>query len=275
MAAVDAVVSVPGAGPEDPILPSPFRWDGPHVGITLGAGQVLFTTRRGGTSRPPWDSLNLGSQVGDDSSDVEANRERVAAYAGIKWQHVRHGRQVHGAAVQRHHGPKAARAQSASSVAGIYANGQIDADGQVVAGAGPAALVLVADCLPVVVVSRDAVAALHAGWRGLAAGILGEGVRALRESDGDTPLQAALGPCARSCCYEVGEEVHKHFDGYGARRGTRHLDLAYIARQQLKGHGVEVIADCDLCTMCHPALFFSHRRDAGRTGRQGALAWLA
>jgi polyphenol oxidase len=131
-------------------------------------------------------------------------------------------------------------------------------------------VVFVADCLPVMLVAEGAVAALHGGWRGLAAGIVDEGVRALREVGGTGPITAALGPSARGCCYEVGEEVHAHFPG--ARVGERNLDLARVAREQLAAAGVETVHDTGLCTMCSdPGLFFSHRRDGGVTGRQGGV----
>jgi YfiH family protein len=144
-------------------------------------------------------------------------------------------------------------------------------DGQATALEDAAAVVFTADCLPVLLATRGAVAALHCGWRPLAGGIVDEGVAALREVGGIGPVVAALGPAARGCCYEVGEEVHAHFAGYDARRG-QNLDLAAVARSQLEAHGIEVL-DTGLCTMCAPAgLLFSHRRDRGVTGRQsGAI----
>jgi copper oxidase (laccase) domain-containing protein len=115
---------------------------------------------------------------------------------------------------------------------------------------------------------------LHGGWRGLAAGIVDEGLRALRDVGATGPIEAALGPSARGCCYEVGEEVHEAFAAYDARRGERNLALAAVAAVQLRAAGVDAVHDTGLCTMCTPAdLFFSHRRDAGRTGRQGGVAW--
>ena len=117
---------------------------------------------------------------------------------------------------------------------------------------------------------------LHGGWRGLAGGILAEGVRALREVGGAGPVTAALGPAARGCCYEVGEEVHAAFAAYDARRGERGLALEAVARAQLEAAGVAAVHDTGLCTMCaDPALFFSHRRDGGVTGRQAGVAWRA
>jgi copper oxidase (laccase) domain-containing protein len=125
----------------------------------------------------------------------------------------------------------------------------------------------------VLLASGGAVAALHAGWRGLAAGVIGEGVAALRELGATGPLHALIGPGARGCCYEVGAEVHAEFERYGARVGPRNLDLAAVARAKLAEAGADAVADAGMCTMCEPDLFFSHRRDAGVTGRQAGLVW--
>jgi hypothetical protein len=114
---------------------------------------------------------------------------------------------------------------------------------------------------------------VHAGWRGLADGVIGNGVAAVRELAGDRELRAAIGPGAGPCCYEVGEDIHARFAGR-ARNG-RNLDLKSLGREQLTRAGVEVVHDVGLCTICSdPSLFFSHRRDRGVTGRQGAVAWL-
>jgi polyphenol oxidase len=143
--------------------------------------------------------------------------------------------------------------------------------------------VLVADCLPIALTAAGrsnghaAVAMLHAGWRGLAAGIVAEGVRALRELGADGAVQAAIGPGAGGCCYEVGDEVHEAFAEHGHHvRNGRKLDLKAIARDQLERAGVETVHDVQLCTICsNEALFFSHRRDRGVTGRQAGIAWLS
>jgi hypothetical protein len=106
--------------------------------------------------------------------------------------------------------------------------------------------------------------------------VIAAAVDAIRELTGPGPAAAAIGPGAGACCYEVGEEVHEQFAGYGqdARRG-RNLDLKVIARRQLELAGVPSVYDAELCTICSPeSLFFSHRRDRGVTGRQAGLAWL-
>jgi YfiH family protein len=130
---------------------------------------------------------------------------------------------------------------------------------------------MVADCLPVAIAGPGGVAMLHAGWRGLAGGILAQGAAAL----GDGHKAAAIGPGIGVCCFEVGDEVREAFaDHHVAQRG-RHQDLKAIARRQLRAAGVEQVEDCDLCTACEAELFFSHRRDRGVTGRQAGIAWLS
>ncbi len=243
---------------------APFAAQGDHIAADLPGGGVLFSTRRGGVSSGPFASLNLGRLTDDTDSNVDANRERLAAVVGRPRERFLYGRQVHGASVRRATEPPGPARPAAEE------------DGQATALDDVAALVFVADCLPVMLVAEGAVAALHGGWRGLAGGIVGEGVAALRELGASGPIAAALGPAARGCCYEVGEEVHAHFDGYGARVGERNLDLATVARAQLEAAGAAEVHDVGLCTMCaDPELFFSHRRDDGVTGRQAGVVWRA
>lgn len=146
------------------------------------------------------------------------------------------------------------------------------ADGHAIAARGLAAMVLAADCLPVVLGARGAVAALHAGWRGLAAGVLEEGLRALREVGGQGDAMAVVGPCAGACCYEVGEEVHAAFAG--AHRDGRLIDLRSIAKERLQEAGVAQVLDVEACTICDER-YFSYRREGPDAGRQAALAWIA
>jgi YfiH family protein len=182
---------------------------------------------------------------------------------GVLRERFLYGRQVHAATVRRAAEPPGPGRPAAEE------------DGQATALPDAAALVFVADCLPVLLAAEGAVAALHGGWRGLAGGILPEGVRALRELGADGPVVAAIGPGAGGCCYEVGEEVHAAFPDHDARVGERNLDLKAIARAQLEAEGVEV-RDTGLCTMCDDGeLFFSHRRDGGVTGRQAGVVWRA
>jgi YfiH family protein len=244
-----------------PALRAPFRWEGEHIGADLPGARALFTTRRGGVSSGPYASLNLGRMTDDDPACVDENRGRLAAATGCERARVVYGRQVHGATVRRATeppGPDRAVAEE---------------DGQATTLAGHPALVFTADCLPVLLAAGDAVAAVHAGWRGLAAGILAEGIAALRELGAAGPVHALVGPGARGCCYEVGDEVHATFAHHDARVGERNLDLGKVARAELAAAGAVAIEDVGLCTMCQPALLFSHRRDGGVTGRQAGVVW--
>jgi polyphenol oxidase len=244
-------------------LPEPFRLEGEHVAIDLRGARVVFTTRRGGLSQGPYASLNLGRFTDDDQRAVERNRESLQRALGVRFAY---GRQVHGTRVMTVDEPP-------------LENGSVpaEADGQATARRGLAPMVLTADCLPIAIAGDGAVAMVHAGWRGLAGGVVGEGVAALRSLGAAGGLEAAIGPGAGACCYEVGEEVHAAFASRGeiARRG-RNLDLKAIAREELRGAGVDAVHDAGVCTICaDPDLFFSHRRDRGITGRQAGIAWLS
>src|SRR3954452_21304202 len=214
----------------------------------------MFSSRHGGVSGGPYDSLNLGLLTDDAPENVAENRRRLGEAVGHPWPRVGYACQVHGATVRR--------ATAPPSAAPTYTN----EDGQATALTDASAIVFVADCLPVLLAAEGAVAALHCGWRPLAGGIIDEGIRALREVGASGPITAAIGPGARGCCYEVGPEVHAHFERYDARR-QNNLDLAAVAREALRDH--EVI-DVELCTICD-ARFFSHRRDQGVTGRQAGV----
>jgi purine-nucleoside/S-methyl-5'-thioadenosine phosphorylase / adenosine deaminase len=251
-------------------LPEPFYARGEHLAIDLPGAHALFTTRRGGFSEGPYTSLNLGRLTDDRPEAVQRNRAKVHDEVGVPPALIR---QVHGTTVRR--------------IAALPVKGMMplpdeglelpEADGQATPLRGVAPMVMTADCLPIALAGKGAVAMLHAGWRGLAAGILAEGVRAVRELGAEGPLEAAIGPGAGGCCYEVGEEVHREFAGHDgrARRGGN-LDLKAIARDQLEAAGVQEVHDIGLCTICSDqSLFFSHRRDRGITGRQAGLAWLS
>jgi polyphenol oxidase len=243
-----------------PRLPDPFRWDGDHIAAELPGARALFSTRRGGVSSGPFASLNIGRKTADDGANVDANRDRLAASVGLPRDRFLYGIQVHGTRVRR-----------ATELLGPD-RPAVEEDGQATALRDTAALVFTADCLPVLLASEQAVAALHCGWRGLAGGIVAEGVAALRELGADGPIAAAVGPGARGCCYEVSEDVHARFGG--GRVGARNLDLAAIAGEQLRAAGVTEVHDVGLCTICAgDELFFSHRRDDGVTGRQAGVVW--
>jgi YfiH family protein len=230
-----------------------IRWHAP------GPYTVAFSTRVGGTSEAPFDTLNLGRLTGDDPQRVAENRRRLCVEAGTEAEHLRFGRQVHGAQVRR-------------------ANGQgKPGDGLWSATPGEPLLVFTADCLPVALVRTDgerpAVAALHVGWRGLLGGIVRAGAAAL----GESRLSAVIGPGIGPCCYDVGEEVAGPFRsqfGPEVVKGGR-LDLWSAAELALRDAGVSDVTRLDLCTACDADRFFSHRRDEGRTGRQGMIAFVA
>jgi YfiH family protein len=220
---------------------------GDHLAISLPGGTALFTTRRGGVSEGPFASLNLGLRTDDDAERVDENRARVERLTGGRLAQVH---QVHG-----------------TDVVEADPDARPDADGQVTARAGVAAIVLTADCLPIALVAPEGVGMLHAGWRGLAAGVIANGVARLRAL-GAERIAAAIGPGAGPCCYEVGDEVRAAFGTSG-----RTVDLKAIARARLEDAGVQTIHDCGLCTIHDPERFFSHRRDRGVTGRQAGVAW--
>jgi purine-nucleoside/S-methyl-5'-thioadenosine phosphorylase / adenosine deaminase len=250
-------------------LRQPFYDRGDHLGIDLPGARALFTTRRGGFSAGPYASLNLGRLTGDRPDAVRRNRARLEERTGKRPAYIR---QVHGTFVRR-------ITRTGDVGVAPLPDGDVElleADGQATRLPDVAPMVMTADCLPIALASPGAVAMLHAGWRGLAGGIVAEGVRAIRELGVDAPIEAAIGPGAGGCCYEVGEEVHAQFAAYGdgVRRG-RNLDLKAIACEDLMRAGVASVHDVGLCTMCSDeSLFFSHRRDHGVTGRQAGLAWL-
>ncbi len=229
----------------------------------LPGATAAFTTRAGGVSSPPFATLNLGLLAGDGRDAVRENRERACAALGIDPAAVLSGHQVHGAELQVRNEP--------ASPNGFAVAGDLlaEADGQLTSAVGLAPLVLVADCLPVALAGDGGVAMLHCGWRGLAAGIVERGARVVRAT------HAAIGPGIGPCCYEVGDEVLAAFAGVGEGIADgRMLDLVEVARRLLAREGVESVDAAGLCTRCEEDLFFSHRRDGSRTGRQAGLAWL-
>lgn len=224
--------------------------------------RALSTTRSGGYSTGPWSSFNLGTHCGDDGVAVRKNREMLCEYLPSEPRWLR---QVHGAAV----------------FSGLEAAAEPLADAQIAGKAGQVCVVLTADCLPVLFCNRSGtrVAAAHAGWRGLAAGILENTVLALNETP--EQLVAWLGPAIGPRAYEVGDDVRAEFvrtDEAAAvcfeKKGDRWLfDLYAMARHRLRHCGVTDISGGTYCTFSDPEAFFSHRRD-GCTGRMATLVWL-
>ncbi|HEU5062805.1 MAG TPA: polyphenol oxidase family protein [Solirubrobacterales bacterium] len=221
----------------------------------LDGARAAFSTRLGGVSEAPFDTLNLGLLTDDAEEAVGENRRRLATALGFEADQVVFARQVHGTRLVDH------RAESPE--------GLVEADGHVVSAPGLAPLVFVADCLPVALAGPGGVAMVHAGWRGLAGGILATAAEAIEATS------AAIGPGIGPCCYEVGDEVLAAFAGLGEGVAQgRMLDLPEVARRSLAGAGVERVESAGLCTSCERELFFSHRRDEGRTGRQAGVAWI-
>jgi YfiH family protein len=226
-----------------------------------GGALATFTTRAQG---------NLSSVGGDGAEQGLAARERLRQTLGVRT--LLRGYQVHGSVVGRvstsgeRSGPG-----GAVEVEDSASQPAFQADGHAVAAHGLAAMVLTADCIPVVLGCEGAVAALHAGWRGLSAGVLEEGARALREVGGRGKVAAVVGPCAGACCYEVGEEVHAAFAA--VHRKDRLIDLRAIAHERLLAAGVAQVGDVEACTICDEH-FFSYRREGSKAGRQAGLAWI-
>jgi YfiH family protein len=243
----------------------------------MSGATAAFSTRVGGVSQPPFDGLNLGVFTDDEGGAVVENRRRLATALGFPPDRVAIGRQVHGGEVATHAGPQIPSpfAEPGSPIPEV--------DGHLTADPDLALLVFVADCVPIALSGPGAVAMLHCGWRGLASGgrnssriaegsatsgLVSDAVAAIGATD------AAIGPSIGPCCYEVGEEVLEAFAGLGGGVAAgRMLDLPEVARRLLLGAGVEQVETAGLCTSCEPDLFFSHRRDAGRTGRQAGLVW--
>lgn len=229
----------------------------------LPGARAAFSTRIGGLSEAPYDALNVGILTGDEFERVGENRRRLAASIERDPQGVVMARQAHGAELRRHNAPQEPR------VFADVVKSPDAADGQVTSNPELTPLVIVADCLPVAMVGPGGVAMAHCGWRGLAGGIVA------RVADAVEAEAAAIGPGIGPCCYEVGEEVLSAFaDLDGVARG-RMLDLTAVATALLERAGVGTIESSGLCTSCNPELFYSHRRDGERTGRQAGLAWMA
>ncbi len=227
--------------------------------------RAAFTLRPGGYSLGPYRGLNLAAHVGDDVGAVADNRARLSQALGLVAEPV-WLEQVHGAAVVRL--PDAGRTPRA--------------DAAWTERAGVVCCVLVADCLPVLFCDRCGrrVAAAHAGWRGLAAGVLEATIHALGFAPGE--LLAWLGPAIGPAHFEVGEEVRAAFTERcpadaacfeRGRRGRWHADLHGLARARLERAGVGAICGVEDDTFADPWRYYSYRRD-GRTGRMAALIWL-
>ena len=228
----------------------------------LPAARAAFSTRLGGVSQEPYDALNVAIMTGDEREDVRENRLRLAAALGREPDGVVMGRQVHGAELREH-----AERQEPRVYADVVKSPD-EVDAHATADPGLTPLVMVADCLPVALDGPGGVAMAHCGWRGLAAGVV---ARAATAVDAEA---AAVGPGIGPCCYEVGDEVLAEFADLDGVADGRMLDLSAVARALLERAGVEATEISGLCTKCNPDLFYSHRRDGERTGRQAGLVWM-
>jgi YfiH family protein len=217
---------------------------------------VAFTTRRGGVSEAPYDSLNLTVGTGDDPERVEENRRLACEALGVPFARLAFNRQIHSPTVHR----------AAAGTRGT------PGDGLWTDEPGVPLLAMSADCLPIAVAATRGerrLAVLHAGWRGLSEGVVAAGVSAL----GEGPKAAVIGPAIGPCCYEVGEEVSALFAPDLTSGGK--LDLWSAAEAALRDAGVERVDRIDVCTRDHPELYFSHRRDGLERGVQGVIGALA
>ena len=229
-----------------------LRWDAP------GPYVVAFSTRVGGVSEGRFASLNLGRRSGDEPERVDENRRRLCAEVGVEAGDIALNYQLHSATVNR-----ARRGTRGEPGDGLWTDEP-----------GLPILALASDCVPIALARTNgapATAVVHAGRIGLLAGLVASAVNALGGK-----VAAAIGPAAGPCCYEVGEEVAAP---YRARFGAaivrgRNLDLWQAAERLLRDAGVERVERTDVCTICHPELFFSYRRDGKPYGSQGVIAYV-
>jgi YfiH family protein len=234
-----------------------IRWQPP------GPYDVVFSTRRGGVSAGAYESLNLGALTQDDPAHVVENRRRLCAEVGVDPATATMPYQRHSADARRADGRGI----------DVPSTPFEPCDALWTDEPGHAVLVLAADCVPVALARTNgdapAVAVVHVGWRGLLAGVVGNAVAAL----GGT-IAAAIGPAIGPCCYEVRDDVVAPFVARfgGSVVGDGRLDLWSSTEHELRAARCRSVERIDLCTFCHPQLFFSHRRDRGVTGRQGVVA---
>jgi len=235
-----------------------------RTSLSRGAPELAFSTRQGGVSQAPYDTLNLGRSTDDLPESVAENRRRLLQALGFTPEQLVTLGQVHGA-----------------RVAHVTAPGlQPESDAAVTRTRGLALAVTGADCLPILYVGGAALAVAHAGWRGILAGVAEAALQAVCAVGEVSPaeVEAHLGPCIRVCCYEVGPEVAARFPSQAVipHAHSVHLDLPAAVRLRLLAAGLrpERVEDTGACTACEPSRYFSHRRDRGATGRHwGVAGW--
>jgi polyphenol oxidase len=230
---------------------------------------AVFTERTGGVSPAPYDTLNLGLRTGDAPEHVMQNRRRLIGALGVSAFAA--GEQVHGAQLSRvepHHAG-AGFESFRTAIGGV--------DALSVSGRNLPVAVMVADCVPIALGSpqEHRLVVVHAGWRGMATGVLS---RAVAEFHRPSGVLAAIGPAIGPCHYEVHDDVAlavaSGTEGGAVtvrRNGRRYLDLPGTAARSIRASGVRHVEVSDLCTACLPDRFFSHRRD-GVAGRQALLS---
>ena len=249
-------------------------------GLAAAGIVIAFSERTGGTSAPPFDTLNLATHVGDDPHAVDTNRTLLLDCFGIA--NLRRDLVT----AEQVHGERIAIVTAADAGAGAFSDGTQPiraTDALLTDAVGLPLLMMYADCVPVILVAthpRRAVCVIHAGWRGALSRLPGKAARLLgsRAACATSALRAYIGPHIRACCYEVGEDILSHFcnsfDNIGAVDGRLDLTAAVRESLTLSGVGNERIAEVGVCTRDHTDRFFSYRA-AQVTGRHGALAVIA
>lgn len=244
-------------------------------GLTYAASTKLdgathaFLGRSGGVSLAPFASLNTGRHVNDDPKDAEENRGRIKKTFGVENDNLVIVNQVHGTKVL--------------NIEDTVPPEMTEADAIITARTGIAIAVQTADCVPILLFEPDKkiIGAVHAGWRGTLDNIAAKTIGAMAETFDIQPskIRAAIGPSIGSCCYEVSEDItgrfsnNMNYENNNAAIKGRHIDLPIINRIQLQEAGLASanIETIDICTACRSDIFFSHRKEGGRTGRQLSL----
>lgn len=250
------------------------------VSIPLGDNRIkaIFTTRHGGVSSPPYNSLNLNFQRADNKENVMENYRRLSERLGVPMEQMILSRQVHGSTVT-------VVDKSQCGMGLVRESDFGDTDGLVTCDRGVALVTFYADCMPVYLYDRvlNAIGLVHSGWRSTLLNISAKTVRKMKEAFGSRPenMTAVLGPHIRQCCFEVGEDVYRQFteafpdmqDTMMPRGEKWYIDLSRIVTRTLVQEGLpdDGIRDVNRCTVCEKELFFSHRGGKGNSGTGAAL----
>ncbi len=238
------------------------------------------STRFGGVSKPPYDSMNLGMHVGDDAADVAENRRRLLGWLGLDFERLTTPEQVHGDKIVRVGEAEAGRGRLS------YADSIPATDALMTDVPGVPLMLCFADCTPILLFDpvHRAAAIAHGGWKGTVRSVAAKTVHAMTEAFGTRPEEclAGIGPSIGSCCYEVGGDVAGKFreafpqfadEIVSEQNGRIHLDLWKANRLQLEESGLmpHHIDEAGVCTACHARTFFSYRAEGPKTGRIAAV----